>query len=218
MVKTIDLGRCFDLTTSDKIKVTRIILHENKKENSLNYTGYFELIGSMLIGKIEQKTILRFQIVDDFETYLNALDKCGYDSDNNILTGWLYKLNTSEFNRINRSQYGRGTDFKQDIVEYTGSNCYFPKNGNCFLKFISHLTGKDYMDEFLTFIGDEQSRSNVLPSARIQPFCKKHKNDIGCYDGFRVCPRKITQRNIALFMYKNHFCRIWELEVVLIVM
>ena len=49
-----------------------------------------------------------------------------------------------------------------------------------------------------------------MTSAAIQPFCKKHSTNTGCYDGFRVCPRKITKRNMALYMYKDHFCLIWK--------
>ena len=49
-----------------------------------------------------------------------------------------------------------------------------------------------------------------MTSARIQPFCKKYIINIGYYDGFRVCPRNITERNIALYMYKNYFCLIWK--------
>ena len=30
------------------------------------------------------------------------------------------------------------------------------------------------------------------------------------YDGFSVCPRKITETNIALFTYKKRFCFIWK--------
>ena len=44
-----------------------------------------------------------------------------------------------------------------------------------------------------------------MTAARIQPFCKNQNINIGCYDGFRVCPRSITVRNRALYMYKNHF-------------
>ena len=54
--------------------------------------------------------------------YINAIDD-GYDSEDVIFAGWLYKLNTPEFNKIDRSQFGRGTDFKQDIVDYRGNNC-----------------------------------------------------------------------------------------------
>ena len=49
-----------------------------------------------------------------------------------------------------------------------------------------------------------------MTSARVQPFCRKHNINIGCYDGFRVCPRNITQRNIALKIHNNHFCLIWK--------
>ena len=104
-----------------------------------------------------------------------------------------------------RSQYGRGTDFKQDIVEYIGNNCYIPTSGNSFIKCINYFTGKDYMNGFLTFILTEQTRSNVMTTARIQPFCRKHNINIGSYDQFRVCPRNITEKNIALYMYGNHF-------------
>ena len=43
-----------------------------------------------------------------------------------------------------------------------------------------------------------------MTTARIQAFCRKYNIKIGYYDGFRKCPRKITERNIALYMYKNH--------------
>ena len=54
-----------------------------------------------------------------------------------------------------------------------------------------------------------------MTTAKIQPFCKKHDNSIDCYDGFRECPRNFTDRNIALHMYKNHFCLIWESQRVI---
>ena len=122
----------------------------------------------------------------------------------------MYKLNTPEFKKVNRSRYGRGTDFKQDIVEYIGNNCYIPTNGNCFIKCINYFTKKDYTEKFLTFIRTEQRRSNVMTSARVQPFCRNHNIVIGCYDGFGVCPRNIAQRNIALKIHNNHFCLIWK--------
>ena len=49
-----------------------------------------------------------------------------------------------------------------------------------------------------------------MTSARIQPFCRKHNINIGYYDGFRVYPRIITDRNIALKTHNNHFCLIWK--------
>ena len=117
----------------------------------------------------------------------------GYDSKDVFSTGWLYKLNTPEFSKTNRSQYGTGTDFKQDSVEYIGNIYYIPTSGNCFIKCNNHISGKDYMNEFLPFNRNEQRRSNVMTST-IQPFCKKHQFNIGCYDGFRVRPRNITEK------------------------
>ena len=96
----------------------------------------------MLIGKFEKKTNIRFEKVDDFETYINSIDKGAYDSENVIFTGWLYKLNTLEFKKVNRSQYARGIDFKQDIVQFLGNNCYIPTSGNHFIKCISFFTKK----------------------------------------------------------------------------
>ena len=107
----------------------------------------------MSISETEQKTIIRFKIVNDFETYINALDNGGYDSNDVIFTGWSYKLNTLEFEKVNRPQYGRGTDFKQDIVEYIGNRCYIPTSGNCFIKCNNYVTCKDYTEDFfLNFI------------------------------------------------------------------
>ena len=103
----------------------------------------------MLIGEKEQKKI-RFNIIFrniDFDIYNNAIDS-DYDSEETIFTGWLYKVNTPEFKRVNRSQYGRVTDFKQNVVEHVGSNCFIPTSGTCFIKCMNHLIGKDCLNEF----------------------------------------------------------------------
>ena len=122
----------------------------------------------------------------------------------------MYKLNTPEFKTVNRSQFGRGTEFKQDVVEYIGYNSYIPTSGNCFIEYTNYFTKKDYTEEFLIFIGPEQRRSNVMTSERIQPICRKYNINIGCYDGFRVCPRNITHRDLALKIPNNHFRSIWK--------
>ena len=49
-----------------------------------------------------------------------------------------------------------------------------------------------------------------MTCARIQPFCKKHNINIGCFDGTRINPRNLTQRNTSLFIYNIHFCLIWK--------
>ena len=80
------------------------------------------MIGSVLIGEMEHKANNRFKNVNDFETYKNVIHNGGFGSDEVIFTGWLYKTNTPQFNKVNISQYVRGTDFKQNIVAYIGSN------------------------------------------------------------------------------------------------
>ena len=73
-----------------------------------------------------------------------------------------------------------------------------------------YFTKKNYTDEFLTFIRTEKYRSGVMTSARIQPFLRKHIINIGCFDGTRINPRNITQRNTSMFICNNHFCSFWK--------
>ena len=80
----------------------------------------------------------------------------------------------------------------------------------CFNKCINYFTKKDYTEEFLTFIRTEQRRSSVMTSDRIQPFYKKYNINIGCFDGTRINPRNLIQRDISFFIYNNHFCLIWK--------
>ena len=55
-------------------------------------------------------------------------------------------LKTPEFSRVNISQYGRGTIFKQDFVEHIGNNCCVSTNGNCPIKFFSFFSNKLYTE------------------------------------------------------------------------
>ena len=86
MIEDVDSGRYFELPTTKKIYVNGLNLHQIKSKFLEDYTGDFEIIGSILIGKIEQKTNIRFKNVDDFETYTNAIDNSGYDSDDVFFT------------------------------------------------------------------------------------------------------------------------------------
>ena len=196
MVEDIDIGRFFELATSNNINVNNLNLHEIKNETLKDYTGDFELIGKMIIGPVEQKTNIRFKKMDDFGRYINAID-IDYDSEDVIFTGYVYKLDTPQFKVVKRSAYGKGTNHMQELVEYYGQNCYIPTSGMCFIKCINNFTKKDYTEEFLTFIRSEQRRSNVMTSARVGSFCRKYNMNIGCFDGTRINPRNITQRDTA---------------------
>ena len=64
-------------------------------------------------------------------------------------------MNTPQFIKVNRSEYGKDTEFDNDIAELTGNKCYIPTSGNGFKKCNKYLTGRDYTGEFLIFIRDQ---------------------------------------------------------------
>ena len=78
-----------------------------------------------MVGEMEPKTNIRYKNIEDFESYNNAID-VDCNSADVFSTRWLFKLNTRDFNKVNRSHYGRCTDLKQWIVEYTGITFYIP--------------------------------------------------------------------------------------------
>ena len=86
------------------------------------------MVGNLKVGdQIGQKNI-RFRNMDDFEVDINAIDE-GYDAEDVISNGYIYKLDTPQFNKVNRSQYGNGYDFKLEIIGYRGNNCFIPTKG-----------------------------------------------------------------------------------------
>ena len=89
MVEDVDIGRFFELATSNKLYVNNLNLHGIKNEVLQDYTGDFELNGKMIIGPNEYKTNIRFKNMNDFERYLNAID-IDYDSEDVSFTGYLY--------------------------------------------------------------------------------------------------------------------------------
>ena len=149
--------------------------------------------------------------MNGFEAYINSIDE-GYDADDCIFNGYIYKINIPQFKKLNRSQYGNGCSFDKIIVEYRGKNCYIPTKGYCFIKCINFLTGEDYKHQYLDFIRSEQRRSNIMTKARIQPFCRANNINLGYWDGERVFPRSVMNRDSALYLYNNHFCLIWKSE------
>ena len=51
-----------------------------------------------------------------------------------------------------------------------------------------------------------------MNKARIQPFCRANNINLGFHSDDRVFPRSVTNRDSALFLFKNHFCVIWKSE------
>ena len=193
----------------NKIQVVNINLHEIKHEILQDYEGEFEMVGNLKLGNQIRQTHIRFRNMDDFEAYINAIDQ-DYDSDDSIFNGYIYKLDTPQFNKVNRSQYGNVCSFDKIIIEYRGNNCFIPTKGYCFVKCINYLTGQDYKEQYLGFIRNEKRRSNIMTKARIQPFCRAININLGYWDGERVFPRSVTNRDSALLLFNNHFCVIWK--------
>ena len=200
-----------ELKELNKIQVIDKNLHEIKQDILIDYVGVFKMVGNMKVGDQIRQTHIRFRNMDDFEAYINSIDQ-DYDSDNIILNGYIYKINTPQFNKVNRSQYGNGFSFDKIFIEYRGNNCYIPTKVYCFVKCINYLTGQDYKQEYLDFIRNEKRRSNIMTMARIQPCLKKLGIDLGYYNGERVFPRTVKNRDSALYLYNNHFCLIWKSE------
>ena len=193
----------------NKIQVIDKNLHEIKYEILKDYDGTFEMVGTLLVGDHTKQTHIRFRKMTDFESYINKIDN-GYDADDTIFIGYIYKVDTPQFKKVNRSQYGNGCSFDKIIEEYIGNNCFIPTKGYCFIKCINFLTGQDYKEQYLDFIRSEQRRSNIMTMARIQPCLRKLGIDLGYYNGERVFPRTVTNRDSALYLYNNHFCLIWK--------
>ena len=140
-----------ELKELNKIEVVDKNLHEIKHEILQDYIGEFEMVGNLKVGDQVRQTKIGFGNMDDFEAYINAIDQ-DYESEDSIFNGYIYKIDTPQFNKVNRSQYGNGCDFKHQIVEYQGNNCYIPSKGYCFIKCINYLTGRDYKEQYLDFI------------------------------------------------------------------
>ena len=96
MLQDIDSGRFFEIAISNKIYVNSLNLHEIKNETLQDYTVDFELIGTMINGPVEQKTNIRFENMDDFESYIDAI-YIDYDSEDVTFTGYVYKLKNTSF-------------------------------------------------------------------------------------------------------------------------
>ena len=92
---------------------------------------------------------------------------------------FFYKINTPQFKKVNRSQYGIGCDFKHEVDEYQGNNCFIPTKGYCFVKRIHFLTGQEFKEQYLDFIRSEQRRSNFTTKARNEPFCRANNINLG---------------------------------------
>ena len=199
----------FELKKLNKIQVVNKNLHEVKQEILIDYTGEFEMVGNLKVGDQIRQTHIRFRNIADYEAYINAIDE-GYDAEDSIFDGYVYKIDTPQFNKINRSRFGNGCNFHKKIIECRRNNCFIATKGYCFVKCVKYLTGDDYKQEYLDFIRNEKRRCNIMTMARIQPCLKKLGIDLGYFNADRVFPRTVTNRDSALYLYNNHLCLIWK--------
>ena len=200
-----------ELKELKKIQVVNKNLHEIDLEILIGYEGVFEMVGNLKVGDRILDTHIRFRNIDNFEAFINSIDQ-DYDSEDAIFNGYIYKLDTPQFNLVNKSHYGNGCCFDKIIVEYQGNNCFIPMKGYCFVKCIKYLTGQDYKQQYLDFIRNQKRRTNIMTMARIKPCLRKLGINLGYYNGERVFPRTVTNRDSALYLYNNHFCLIWKSE------
>ena len=200
-----------ELKELKKIHVVNKNLHEVKQDKLVDYAGEFEMVGNLKVNDQIRQTLISFRNINDYEAYNDAIDQ-DYDWEDAIFNGYIYKLNTPQFNKVNRSHDGDGCDFTHEIIEYRGNNSFIPTKGYCIVKGVNFLTGEDYKKQFLNFIRNEKRRSSIMTKARFQPFCRAKNINLGYYDGESVFPRLVTERHNALFLYIYHFCLIWKSE------
>ena len=112
-----------ELKELNKIHVIDQNLHEINNEILREYVGEFEMVDNLRVGDLIRQTHIRFKNIDVFESYIDSIDE-GYDVEDSSFNGYIYKINKPQFNKVNRSQYGNGCDFKQSI-EYRGDNCFY---------------------------------------------------------------------------------------------
>ena len=60
------------------------------------------------------KLILDLEMLP-IESYINSIDQ-DYDSEDALFNGYIYKLDTPQFKKVNKSQYGNGCDFKHELL------------------------------------------------------------------------------------------------------
>ena len=183
----------------NKIQVNGKNFLEFKHEILRDHLGEFEKVDELSIADHIRQTHIRFRNITDYESHINYIDQ-DYESEDAIFNEDVYKINTPQCNLVHKSQYGNGCDFKHEIIKHRGNNCFIPTKGYFFIKCLNFLTGEDYKQKHMDFIRNEKRRSNNITMARIQPFCRSKNNNLAYFDGMRVFPRTVTERNLR-FIY-----------------
>ena len=207
----IDLGLFLVLAEENKFIYNQVpinILVEDMEKliNGFFTNGYFSLGEE---GEIDTNRFFK-----NSDELANFIDKIlhNYDDHPSIYyTGNIYTY-FRKFKRVNRSDHERGANEFNDIEEYEGDRCYIPSGNGCFQKCINYIFDKDFSIEYFEFIKSYKRRPNVMARCRIPEFCKRYKIDVGIYDlnSKRVLPRTVKQKNICVYIHRNHYCVIWK--------
>ena len=177
-----------------------------KLKNGFFTNGYFTLGEE---GEIDTNRF--FKNSDELAELIDKILDKNDDYPSIYYTGNIYRF-FRNFKRVNRSDHGRGADELYDIEENEGNNCYIPSGNGCFLKCINYIFDEDFSTEYFEFIKSYKRRKNVMTQCRIPQFCKRYKIDVGIYilNSERISPQTVKQKNICVYIYKNHYGVIWK--------
>ena len=208
----IDLKNFLDVAENNVVIFENDSIYEVFKNIKDGYP--FILKGEIRINDNDPSMINAF--FKDAEQLDKRIEKINEHYDESLaitFTGELIKY-TKIFDKVKRSNYGTGCDSFKKIVEYQGNLCYITEENECFRKCLEFIYKKDFSQEYCEFIRESQRNKNIMTSAKIQPFCKKHNIDLGIYDlkQKRILPLSVTERRICLYIHENHFCVIWKTE------
>ena len=163
-----------------------------KLKNGFFTNGYFSLGDE---GEIDSNSF--FKDSNELANFIHKkLDK--FDDHSGIYYAVSLYRYFRKFKRVNRSEYGRGANEFDNILEYEGENCYIPSGIGCFPKYSNYIFKKHFSMDYFEFIQSYKRRTNVLTRCRIPKFCEKYNKDIGIYNpnSKRTLPRNVKRRDI----------------------
>ena len=206
----IDLGEFLDIVESNIVNFGNDeiqLIFDNIKD------GYpLTIKGQIRINNNDPSMINAFfKNRDELNQRIDKINEICDESVTITFTGILIKY-TKIIHKIRRSYFGTGCDSFKKIVEYRGNLCYIPEENECFRKCLEFIYKKDFSEQYREFIQDSRGNKNIMTSARIQPFCKIHKINLGNYNinQQEILPRSVTERRLCLYIHENHFCVIWK--------
>ena len=97
-----------------------------------------------------------------------------------LFSGFMVKY-TMVVNQIESSNYGKGCDVFNHILEFKGQLCFIPTCNACFRNCSENIYKGDFSNEYKDFIISSDRCKNIMTSAKIQPFCRKYNINLDVY-------------------------------------